>query len=73
MNRRTYGNRLDALEQRAAQQQTELAERVGNLMADLLHGVLNDLQLTPEQWETASESVPRHLRMVGESLTGGTP
>lgn len=53
-----------------AARQVELAERVGSLMADLLRGVLGDLDLSEEQQQIASAAVPRHLRLVGSALGG---
>jgi hypothetical protein len=45
-----------------------LAERVGGLMADLLRGVLDDLDLTDDQRRAAALAVPRHLALVAGAL-----
>lgn len=73
MNRRTYGTRLSTLEQRMADTEEALAERLGTLMTDLLRGVLDDLGLTDEQRAIASEAVPRHLAEMKDAIArGGT-
>ncbi len=41
-----------------------LAERQGELVAQVVRAILGDLDLTAEQWATAREAVPRHLRAV---------
>lgn len=48
-----------------------LAERVGSLMADLLRGVLDELDLTDEQQGAARLAVPRHLALIASTLTEG--
>jgi hypothetical protein len=55
-----------------AERHVELAERLGALMADLIRGVLGDLDLTDLQREAAGEVVPRHLRVIAGALTGGS-
>lgn len=75
---RLYGEERDRLirmckiahDMGIAERHVELAERVGGLMADLLRGVLADLDLTEEQQELASAAVPRHLRLVARELAG---
>lgn len=41
-----------------------LAERMGDQLAELIRGLLNDLQLTPEQQERAPEIVRSHIRLL---------
>lgn len=41
-----------------------LAEQQGQLLADLLNGIFDDLRLTAEQRARIPEVVPRHLRAV---------
>jgi len=53
-----------------AARQVEIAEQLGALVADLLRGVLDDLQLTEAQQFTASEALPRHLRLITAQLVG---
>lgn len=73
MRGRTYGNRLNVLEQRMADTETALAERLGKIMADLLRDLLADLDLTDEQKAIASKSVPRHLAAMKDAIIrGGT-
>lgn len=75
---RLYGEERDRLlrmckiahDMGIAERHVELAERVGTLMADLLRGVLGELQLTEEQREIASAAVPRHLRLIASELAG---
>lgn len=47
-----------------SQRQIDLAERMGDLMGDLIAGVLGDLALTPAQQELAAPIVRRHLELV---------
>lgn len=75
---RLYGEERDRLirmckiahDMGIAERHVELAERVGGLMADLLGGVLADLNLSDEQQELASAAVPRHLQLVARELAG---
>lgn len=75
---RLYGEERDRLirmckiahDMGIAERHVELAERVGGLMADLLGGVLADLNLSEEQQELASAAVPRHLQLVARELAG---
>ncbi|MFM9635965.1 hypothetical protein [Streptomyces turgidiscabies] len=75
---RLYGEERDRLirmcktahDMGIAERHVELAERVGALMADLLHGVLGDLDLSERQRELASASVPRHLQLIAGGLAG---
>ena len=60
--------RLDALEQRATEQQEELAERIASVMTKVLRDVLDDLDLTEEQRELAKAATPRHLRLMAAGL-----
>jgi hypothetical protein len=60
--------RLDVLEQRAAEQQEELAERIASVMVKVLRDVLDDLDLTAEQRELAKAATPRHLRLMAAGL-----
>ncbi|WP_204039834.1 hypothetical protein [Acrocarpospora phusangensis] len=53
-----------------AQRQIELSERVGDLIAALLRAVLDELGLSPEQWEKANQATIRHLRLIAGSLEG---
>lgn len=75
---RLYGEERDRLirmckiahDMGIAERHVELAERVGGLMADLLRGVLGELDLSEEQQERASAAVPRHLRLIARELAG---
>jgi hypothetical protein len=75
---RLYGEERDRLirmckiahDMGIAERHVELAERIGGLMADLLRGVLADLNLSEEQQELASAAVPRHLRLIAGELAG---
>lgn len=75
---RLYGEERDRLirmckiahEMGIAERHVQLAERVGGLMADLLRGVLGELNLSEEQRELASAAVPRHLRLIAGELAG---
>lgn len=75
---RLYGEERDRLirmckiahDMGIAERHVELAERVGGLMADLLGGVLGELNLTGEQQELASAAVPRHLQLAARELAG---
>lgn len=67
MNRRMTG-RLDVLEQRAAEREAELAERVSSVMVKALRDILADLHLTEEQQELAKVATSRHLRLMAEAL-----
>ena len=69
MNRRVAG-RLDVLEQRAAEQREELAERVVSVMTKALRDILADLDLSEEQRELAKAATPRHLRVMAAGLRG---
>lgn len=53
-----------------SERQIELAERLGQLMADLLSDVLDELHLTADQQQAAAAAVPRHLRALAGELTG---
>ena len=55
-----------------AERHVQLAERLGALMADLLRGVLDDLDLTDEQRRVAAVAVPRHLRAITGTLGGAS-
>lgn len=47
-----------------SQRQIELAERMGGLLADLIGGVLGELNLSAQQQEIAPAVVRRHLELV---------
>ncbi|NEC92199.1 hypothetical protein [Streptomyces sp. SID12501] len=49
----------------------ELPERVAEVMAGLLRGVLGDLELSVEQRRTADVVVPRRLREMRGALEAG--
>ncbi|MCG6497639.1 HGGxSTG domain-containing protein [Kitasatospora sp. A2-31] len=53
-----------------SERQIELAERLGQVVADLLRDILAELQLTDLQQQTAAVAVPRHLRALAGELTG---
>ncbi|WP_073927922.1 HGGxSTG domain-containing protein [Streptomyces sp. CB03911] len=53
-----------------SERQIELAERLGQVVADLLRDILAELQLTDLQQQTAALAVPRHLRALAGELTG---
>lgn len=75
---RLYGEERDRLlrmckiahDMGIAERHVQLAERVGGLMANLLRGVLGELNLSEEQREAASAAVPRHLRLIASELAG---
>jgi hypothetical protein len=58
-----------ALDAGVAERMVKLAERMGDLIAPLLQGVLEDINLTPDQQSRAPEIVGRHLRLL-EQRTG---
>ncbi|MBO7938942.1 hypothetical protein ABZX99_02955 [Streptomyces antibioticus] len=66
MNRRLA--QLGRLEERAAEREEKLAERVATVMVKVLRGVLDDLQLTEEQRELAKAATSRHLRLMAAEL-----
>ncbi|MEU1556777.1 hypothetical protein ABZ517_29320 [Streptomyces scabiei] len=49
----------------------ELPERVATVMADLVRGVLDEIDLTVEQRQAAAVVVPRRLREMREALESG--
>jgi hypothetical protein len=53
-----------ALDAGVAERQVTLAERLGELLARLIQGILTDLELTPKQQERAPEIVRRNLVAV---------
>lgn len=53
-----------------SERQIELAERLGQLIADVLRDVLEELHLTDDQQRAASAAVPRHLRALAGELNG---
>lgn len=46
------------------ERRVRLAERQGDLIVTLVRGILDDLQLTPEQQALVPDVVPRHLRSI---------
>jgi hypothetical protein len=50
-----------ALDADVSERQVSLVERLGELLARVLQGILTDLQLTPKQQERAPEVVRRHM------------
>jgi hypothetical protein len=48
-----------------AERQVRLAEAQGEILADVIRGILTDLDLSAEQEARVHEVVPRHLRAVG--------
>jgi hypothetical protein len=60
--------RLGQLEERAAEREKELAEKIVTVMTRVLRDVLADLDLTPEQKRLAAESKSRHLRLMAAEL-----
>lgn len=46
------------------ERRVQLAERQGQLVADVIRGVLDALNLTPEQWELVPTIVPAQLRLL---------
>ena len=52
--------------------QIELAEQLGQLIADLLREVLDELNLSDTQLQTAAAAVPRQLQLLATRLTGDT-
>lgn len=63
--------RLVALRMERDAELAVLPERVAVVMADLLRGVLDDLELTPEQRAVAAVVVPRRLAEMREALESG--
>jgi hypothetical protein len=53
-----------ALAAGVAERQVQLAERQGALVAEVIRGVLDDLDLTPEQTARAMAVVPARLRLI---------
>jgi hypothetical protein len=49
----------------------ELAERIGEVIGDLITRVLDECGLTVEQQQRAAEALPRHLQLVAGELSGG--
>lgn len=66
--KRGVAERLGQLEERAAEREKELAEKVAAVMTRVLRDVLADLDLTPEQKRLAAEATPRHLRLMAAEL-----
>lgn len=53
-----------ALDAGVAERQVQLAERYGEMLAELIGGILGELKLTKAQKEKAPEIVGRHLRLI---------
>jgi hypothetical protein len=53
------------------ERRVRLAESHGQLLAQVVRGVLADLNLTLEQQSLVPSVVPRHLRAVAELEVGG--
>lgn len=49
------------------ERRVRIAEAQGNLLADVIRGILSDLQLTPEQQARVPEVVPARLREMSTS------
>jgi hypothetical protein len=60
-----------ALDAGVAERMVNLAEKMGDMIAPLLQGVLGDMNLTEEQKAGAPAVVGRHLRLL-EARSGGT-
>jgi len=53
-----------ALAAGVAERQVQLAERYGEMLADLIGGILTELKLTPIQQKKAPAIVGRHLQLL---------
>jgi hypothetical protein len=53
------------------ERQVELAERLGSAVSDAFDAVLRDLDLTAEQWTTATTAVPARLRALAAQIGAG--
>lgn len=53
-----------ALDAGVAERQVQLAERYGEMLAELIGGILGELKLTKAQKQKAPEIVGRHLRLI---------
>lgn len=53
-----------------AEREVRLAERQGQILANVIRGVLNDIDLTQEQMDRAPAAIQRHLRAVVEVEPG---
>lgn len=53
-----------ALNAGVQERQVQLAEKMGELIAPVLAGILEDLDLTPKQRKSAPEVIGRHLRVL---------
>jgi hypothetical protein len=51
-----------------AQRQVAMAEKIGGLMAELVRGLLDDLELTDEQRTLAAAAVPKRLALISTAL-----
>lgn len=52
------------------ERRVQLAERQGALVADAIRGVLDALNLTPQQWELVPTIVPAQLRLLTSTPNG---
>jgi hypothetical protein len=53
-----------ALRAGVEERRVQLAEQQGQLLADVIRGILDDLRLSPAQQKLVATVVPRHLRAI---------
>lgn len=53
-----------AIDAGVAERHVRVAEQYGELIAQLIDGILGDLDLTPKQLRLAADAVPRRLRLI---------
>ncbi len=53
-----------ALDAGVEERQVQLAERMGNLMADTVQRIIDDLDLTPQQATKFTQIAPRHIKRL---------
>lgn len=66
--KRGVAERLGQLEERAAEREKELVEKITRAVGKVLPDVLATLGLTPEQKRLAAEATPRYLRLMAAEL-----
>jgi hypothetical protein len=54
----------EALRAGVEERRVQLAEQQGQLLADVIRSILDDLRLTPAQQKLVTTVVPRHLRAI---------
>jgi hypothetical protein len=61
---RLHGMCVDVIKAGVEERRVRLAESQGALVADVIRGILDDLQLTPEQQQLVPTVVPARLRAI---------